>query len=144
MIARSIGASGSIAIHALLLLAFVAVFPKPQPVPVPVGAPEPKQEDHNFQLLPSADREGRSLECPKFYAGIGLVASWTDDRVMDIAPGGPADVAGIRVGDIFLSNSVFQRDLYPIGKVIPMSVQRDGQRIDMQVRIGRICYRENA
>ena len=62
--------------------------------------------------------------------------------VLEVAPGSPADRAGLRVGDRWLNDDSFTRDGRAIGDSVVIKIERDGQRVDLPARVGRICYDE--
>jgi predicted metalloprotease with PDZ domain len=77
-------------------------------------------------------------KCDKHYLGIGVTHSSLFGEITNVAPGGPADKAGIRVGDIPL-DSLNIRDKYPEGTVITIPILRDGITHNIPVTIGKIC-----
>lgn len=82
-------------------------------------------------------------ECDKFYMGIGVTHSSLFGEITNVAPGGPADRAGIRKGDIPL-DELDIRDKYPEGTTITVSVLRNGIIHNIPVTIGKICIREKS
>ena len=60
----------------------------------------------------------------------------------ELAPGGPAELAGVRVGDNMLNASDFGRDRYPAGTVMTLTILRDGKEFSQPITIGRVCYDE--
>lgn len=133
--ARIVGAGASVLIHAALLVTLPAAKPLSEP-PKPV--PVTKEHDSDIRLR-STTAGSDGLACAGVYRGIGAIVSWSG-YVREVVSGGPADVAGLRVGDHFLNDSAFSRDFYPLETPKVLKVERDGQRLDLPVRIGRICF----
>jgi predicted metalloprotease with PDZ domain len=136
---RTIGALGSFAVHAALVLALLLGKQAGGADGVQaVARQQDGEEDFAMQLLPSPTGDGDGLACPAFYRGVGVVhgASY----VLEIAPGSPAERAGLQVGDKWLNLDSFSRDSYEIGKPMTFRIERHGQRLDLPVTIGRICY----
>jgi C-terminal processing protease CtpA/Prc len=80
-------------------------------------------------------------DCKSFYTGIGITTSWSD-HITYVAPGGPADIAGIRKGDQLLDPAQRIRDKFKEGTLITVTVIRDGITKDITVRIDKICMTE--
>ena len=80
-------------------------------------------------------------KCDTFYMGIGVVHSSLFGSITLVAPGGPADQAGVLVGDTPL-DSLDIRDKYPEGTLITVSVLRNGIIHNVPVTIGKICTDE--
>lgn len=138
MNARAIGASASVLLHAALVLAFV------WPTAAPPGevSTEPKKaeksDEMEMRLIPASEG-GDGLACDGSYRGIGVVTNW-GGNVEEVVSGGPADRAGMHIGDVFLNAEMFSRDLYSVGRDLVLKVDRHGVRIDLPVRIGNVCF----
>ncbi len=132
--ARIVGATASVLVHAAMLVTLPAAKAIEPPKPVPVT----QERDSDIRLRStSAGSDG--LSCQATYAGIGAIVSWSG-YVREVVAGGPADDAGMRVGDKFLNEGLFGRDRYALELPMVLKVERDGQRLDLPVRIGRICF----
>jgi hypothetical protein len=139
---RATGACASIALHAALLVAMVIAPEPPKAEPIAANAvPQEQNDELDMRLLPSS-ADGTGLACEGRYTGIGLVTY--RDIIYDVVPGGPADRAGVRNGDIFMNGEMFQRDEHPVGKRLPLTVERDGKRLDLFVVIGSICFEKSS
>jgi serine protease Do len=81
---------------------------------------------------------------PLMAKGLGLTRDY-GAIVSDVAPDGPADQSGVKIGDIVLSingrpvsdarqleEEIFRQ---PIGSKIPFGVVRDGKRVELQIPI---------
>jgi predicted metalloprotease with PDZ domain len=140
--ARVAGCCGTVLVHAALLAAMVASpAPADQP-PVPTGLKSETDglDDEGIRLLPSV--AGVGLACSHSYIGIGVMVSSFGGLIVEVSPGGPADRAGMQIGDRFLNDAMFIRDQYEAGRELTLRMERDGQRIDLPVRVGRVCYDE--
>jgi membrane-associated protease RseP (regulator of RpoE activity) len=136
---RTVGALGSFAVHAALVLALLPGKQAGGSDGVQaVARQQDGEEDFAMQLLPSPTGDGDGLACPAFYRGVGVVhgASY----VLEIAPGSPAERAGLQVGDKWLNLDAFARDEFPIGTRLVFKIERYGVRLDLPVVTGVICY----
>jgi len=134
--ARLVGAVASGLIHAAMLV----TLPAAQPLTEPPHAVMPKDgtDESAWRLLPSLPA-GVGLACAEHYRGIGAITSWSG-YVREVVSGGPAEKAGLRVGDRFMNDAQFMRDFYPIGKQLSLRIERDGKSMDLPVQIDRICF----
>jgi predicted metalloprotease with PDZ domain len=133
---RSVALTLAIALHASL--AAVALVrctetQKQEPPPPPQGAGEV-----DVKLIPSSDDES-DVYCADFYRGIGIRRNFGNYQIFEVVAGGPADKAGISVGDEILNDDVLGPNRYMVGHEITLHIRRDGREFPVQVRIGRIC-----
>jgi hypothetical protein len=136
--ARIIGAAASLLIHAALFASFAIQPPVPaaeQSTPI-LGRDD--GEEDAMRLVPTQDVAGEGLACDHSYRGIGI-AHWSG-TLIEVVEGGPAHRAGARLGDVLLNDALFARDEYPIGKPLPLRLQREGQQLELIVYVGRVCY----
>lgn len=77
-------------------------------------------------------------DCETYYIGIGIHYSPLFNTVINVAPGGPADKAGIRVDDILIDGQEI-KDQYPEGTTITVAVLRKGIIHNIPITIGKIC-----
>jgi C-terminal processing protease CtpA/Prc len=122
-----------------LLAGFVTAPAAPPAVPTSTLPPGDRGDEERFRFPPQL-QEGPGLACEQSYRGIGIAHGYTGGYITAVAPGGPADRAGILVGDRLLSEAIFVRDQWEIGKRIPLSIEREGRQIDLVLTIARICY----
>lgn len=134
--ARIVGALCSLVLHAALVVPLLLKPVPPPPRPVPVTVPG---GDNDMRLLPSEDGKGLGANCPRTYRGVGITISLAG-RVSEIVAGGPAAHSALQLGDQLMNDQIMLRDRYAIGRVIVLRVERDGQMVDVPVRIGLICY----
>jgi hypothetical protein len=137
MNARLVGAAGSVLLHATLF----GTFPATQPAHTALTGATPPGEDVAMRLLPSEDSDGAGTGCQHSYRGIGIVSTYAG-WIEEVVSGGPADKAGVQIGDRFLNGEMFRRDGYSLGRQLVIKVDRHGVRLDLPVVIGAVCYEE--
>ncbi len=62
------------------------------------------------------------------------------ESAITVAPGAPADQAGIKPGDVLVNPGNRIKDQYREGTVINIQIIRNGITMNMRVTIGKICY----
>lgn len=147
---RGLAVIGSIAFHAavLALLAWRIAGDGARPVDgivarmvLPAGSLLPAPEG-NGPLPPrqvSAGGRFLPLGCRgAVYTGIGARVNGAG-FVIDLAPGGPAERAGLRPGDAILNLEDLPIDVYPAGQPVGVRLLRDGLETAAIVRIAAIC-----
>ena len=72
------------------------------------------------------------------YTGIGATVNRAG-FIIELAPRGPAEHAGLRPGDAILNLEDLPIDTYPAGQPIGLRLLRDGAEAAAVVRIGAIC-----
>lgn len=97
------------------------------------------EADPDIQLVSSAHAGAAGLVCSNHYRGIGVAISYSG-YVREVVAGGPADMAGLKVGDRFMNDAMFIRDQYPIGKSLTLRIERDGRPMELPVKVDRVCY----
>lgn len=80
-------------------------------------------------------------KCNRYYLGIGVTHNSLFGEITNVAPGGPADRAGIKPGDVPL-DGLNIRNKYPEGTQITVSILRKGTTYNIPVTIGKICIEE--
>lgn len=78
------------------------------------------------------------LACPGTYIGIGV--KHMGGLITEVAPGGPAEAAGIRVGDIFADSRSYQ--LMTRGTTVVVPIFRQGVRLELSAVVDVICVEE--
>lgn len=101
--------------------------------------PKPNQvEIYDVELLAKDDRESTTnfaLTCPHTYRGIGVKRAW-GGRITSVAPGWPADRAGIKEGDIMEPWDINEENGY-----MEFTITRNGKTVKMILRTEDICFR---
>ena len=77
------------------------------------------------------------------YTGIGATVN-SSGFIVELAPGGPAQTAGLRPGDAILNLEDFPVDTYPAGHAVGLRLLREGAEAAAVVRIGAICDEPDA
>ena len=72
------------------------------------------------------------------YTGIGATVN-SSGFIVELAPGGPAQTAGLRPGDAILNLEDLPVDAYPAGHAVGLRLLREGAEAAAVVRIGAIC-----
>ena len=135
---RVAGAVGSTAVHVAILLAMV--WPQQPAAQPPVKAtPQHNQDEADMVLVPESESYGDGLTCENWYRGIGVIVGFTG-LVEEVVERGPADRAGLKVGDRFFNEQLFIRDAYAIGHRLTLRIERGGSTMELPVTIGRVCY----
>ena len=81
------------------------------------------------------------LDCDTYYVGIGIRMNILNE-IEFVAPGGPADMAGLKKGDVLAIYDQRIRDMHPIGTLINVPIIRDGITIDVQIKVDKICTKD--
>jgi hypothetical protein len=141
--ARAFAATATLVLHALVLFALLhvtaSVVPPPAPT-APVSAD--RLRDAGEQLVsvdlgPGLSADG--LACTgSTYVGVGVTADPRTERLILIGDNTPASRAGLQHDDIVLNPEVW-RDAHQDGAVLRMLILREGVKMIVAVRVGRIC-----
>lgn len=149
---RSVALALSIALHAAVFAALAARFVGAVPGPnargvlvrlvLPPGRLVPAPEG-NGPLPPRTVVTAGSRAYPSgchgtVYTGIGATVNGAG-FIVELAPGGPAQRAGLRPGDAILNLEDLPIDAYPAGRAVDLRLLRDGAEAAAVVRIGAIC-----
>jgi predicted metalloprotease with PDZ domain len=136
---RTLAAAGAVALHALLLaVALVRCSPEVSAKPPPAETHPPGEATLDVRLLPSHDTGDEDMACPEGYRGIGIRTS-DGAHVTDVAPGGPADKAGIQTDDVIVNADILWPDRYMVGHKLTLQISRGGRVFPVVVVIRRIC-----
>jgi hypothetical protein len=84
--------------------------------------------------LKFAVADGRGLACDESYVGVGLKVRW-DGTVLEVAPGGPAEKAGIVVGDVIHKPWYDEYE----GGLYVVRVVRGNETVRYKMKRERIC-----
>lgn len=107
---------------------------KPKPKPKPKQQKQKKSPPVKIKFLSIVKGEE---QCPEFYVGIGVIRTWLDMEVTDVAPGGPAYKNDIRVGDFLLTDPNY--DSLKPGTIIEVPILRNGITIVKNMAVEKIC-----
>jgi predicted metalloprotease with PDZ domain len=135
--AKRYAAALSIALHAALLAAAV----RSCTLPIAPSMPKPAEQEAgsvDFVFLPPPSARGW-LDCEDRYVGVGYMANWGSDEVTAVSPGGPAELAGLRVGDIVTNGDRIPQWSEP-GHMVRLEVLREGRAIVMTMESAWICH----
>jgi len=140
----------SIALHALVFAALAVHLVTPPPgtagvlvrLVLPPGRLVPAPEGDG-PLPPRAVVAAGSRVHPSgcrgtIYTGIGAIVNRAG-FIIELAPGGPAQRAGLRPGDAILNLEDLPIDAYPAGQSVGLRLLRDGAEAAAIVVIGAIC-----
>lgn len=121
-----------ICLHSSVLISCKPVLVPKKPS-VPFKVLEPQSEDIKF-----IESNGVGLSCPKTYRGVGFRTNWGTMMITEIAPGSPASMSGLQVGDRVLEDI----DLLhlPIGTSVTIPVERYDKKLSFEMKVTDICY----
>lgn len=124
-------AAAVIALHALVLHALAPAIA----AVTPQTDPEPAHEQRNEREPKLRGMTGGGLACASKYRGIGVRVN-AIGVVIEVAPGGPADGAGILVGDTLVTQGYFFR---PVGTPVELELTRDGRTYFTIALVADVC-----
>jgi C-terminal processing protease CtpA/Prc len=101
------------------------------------GNPETKTGRSEFKIKKFQDKA--TTKCEDFYIGVGITVG-VFRQIMEIAEGAPADVAGLQVGDIIITE-ILELEL-TIGQEITIDFYRDGMLKSTKATVAKICRGE--
>ena len=82
---------------------------------------------------------GRGFACAgSSYVGVGVTAELRTERIMLVGDDTPASRAGLQHDDIVLNPEVW-RDAHQEGIVLQVTILREGVKLTLPVRVGKIC-----
>jgi len=149
---RSVALGLSIALHAVVLAAIAVhlvghapaatgagvlvrvVLPPGRLVPAPDAdgpMPPPPIASAGSRIYPTGCRG-------TVYTGIGAIVNRAG-FILELAPNGPAQRAGLQPGDAILNLEDLPIDTYPAGQPVDLRLLRDGAQTTAVVVIGAIC-----
>lgn len=107
------------------------------------GEEQPKKDDLQVYILPAQPKkQEEGIKCPEdsWYGGIGVEINEATGEIYKAAPFYPAYKAGIRPGDINISDVELRGDP---GTAVEVKVAREGQTLSFMVTREKICYTKN-
>lgn len=86
-------------------------------------------------------------DCPKSFVGLGIRTDRNSGRVTEVAPGGPADKAGIQLEDRFVSAELLEKqftnaDIGTVRSYFLVRGPRETESVQVHIRIDKVCYEE--
>ena len=149
---RTVALALSVALHAVVFAALAVRLVAETPAPGPRGvlvrlvlppgrlvpAPEGDGPLPPRSVVSAGNRIHPSGCRGTVYTGIGATVNRAG-FIIELAPGGPAQLAGLRPGDAILNLEDLPIDTYPAGQPIGLRLLRDGAEAAAVVRIGAIC-----
>ena len=147
VVPRAVAAILTVLLHLLILSALVrvtaSVIRKPPPAPTAQEISADKLRGAGDQMIVSVDiRPGLStngLACAgSSYVGVGVTADPGTERIILVGDNTPASRAGLQHDDIVL-NPVVWREAHREGALLQVLILREGAKIWVPVRVGKIC-----
>ena len=142
---RAVAAILTVLMHLLMLSALVhvtaSVVKPPQP-PAEQDMTADKLHGAGEQIVSVDISPGLSthgLACAgSSYIGVGVTAEPGSERIILVGDNTPASRAGLQHDDIVLNPGVWQ-DAHKDGALLHVVILRDGVKVTMSVRVGKIC-----
>jgi len=145
VVPRAVAATLTVLLHLLILFALVRVTAsvvRPPPLPDWQQAMVDKLYETGAQIVSVDIRPGlsaRGFACAgSSYVGVGVTAELRTERIMLVGDDTPASRAGLQHDDIVLNPEVW-RDAHRDGIVLQVSILREGVKLTVPVRVGKIC-----
>jgi hypothetical protein len=145
VVPRALAATMTVLLHLLILLALLRVTAsadKPPTVPTWQQAMVDKLYETGAQIVSVDIRPGlsaRGFACAgSSYVGVGVTAEVRTERIMLVGDDTPASRAGLQHDDIVLNPEVW-RDAHREGIVLQVAILREGVKMTVPVRVGKIC-----
>lgn len=110
-----------------------------------IAEKEPEQEQQGLRYNGNGDHEYKpkdiwfsqgSKRCDS-YEGIGIVYGFMTNAIIKVAPGSPADKAGMKKDDIIIT-PIWNME-FKFGETVVILLDRGGKKIKVKVLIDRIC-----
>lgn len=99
-----------------------------------------QQQSINVQLQLDGPKS-QELDCDDSYIGVGL-GYWLG-WITDVAKGGPADLAGVEVNDVWLNWKEYDTRTMEMGDFIDMHIKKPNGTIKkVKINVDKICKAE--
>jgi hypothetical protein len=143
---RAVGATFTVLLHLLVVVALFRVTAVVQKPP----QPPPAQELTASSLhgagervigvdIVSSELSSIGIACAgSSYIGVGVTAAPRTERIILVGDNTPASRAGLRPDDIVL-NPVVWREAHREGALLRLLILRDGMKLAVSVLVGKIC-----
>ena len=142
---RAVAATMTVLLHLLILLALLRVTAsvvKPPLAPSWQQAMVDRLYETGAQIVSVDIRPGlaaRGFTCAgSSYVGVGITSESRTERIMLVGDDTPASRAGLQHDDIVLNPEVWE-DAHREGIVLQVTVLREGVKMTVPVRVGKIC-----
>lgn len=137
---RLVAVLATVLLHSALLAFALTSCPAKTQAASPQQEEREEHETVRMRLIESEDGSN-GTPCPDTYRGIGI--GRFAELVTEVLPGGPADRAGIQLGDVILNMRDLERDRYPVGHRLELHIQRDDAELRVEVVIGPVCFAQD-
>jgi hypothetical protein len=142
---RAVAAMLTVLLHLLILSALLRVTSsavKPSQPPAQQETSANKLRGAGEQIISVDIRPALStsgLACAgSSYVGVGVTADPRTERIILVGENTPASRAGLQHDDIVLNPAVW-RDIHQEGILLHVLILREGIKMTMPVRVGKIC-----
>lgn len=142
---RAVAALATVLLHVLILFALLRVTTGAVDPPKPPAGQESSADklyDAGEQIV--SVNIGPGLSASGFvcagssYVGVGVTADPGTERIILVGDNTPASRAGLQHDDVVLNPEVW-RDAHREGVVLAVTILREGVKMTMLVRVGKIC-----
>ena len=141
----AVAATLTVLLHLLILFALVRVAASVvNPPPPPAWQERPptgstRRASRSSASTSGPDSAARGFACAgSSYVGVGVTAELRTERIMLVGDDTPASRAGLQHDDIVLNPEVWQ-DAHREGIVLHVTILREGVKMTVPVRVGKIC-----
>ena len=145
VVPRAVAATLTVLLHLLILFALLRVTAsavKPPSPPAWHEAAVDRLHEAAEQIVSVDIGPGvaaRGFVCTgSSYVGVGVTAELRTERIMLVGDDTPASRAGLQHDDIVLNPEVW-RDAHEEGMVLHVAILREGVKMAVPVRVGKIC-----
>ena len=145
VVPRAVAATLTVLLHLLILFALLRVTAsvvKPPSPPAWLETTADKLYEAAEQIVSVDIGPGlaaRGFACAgSSYVGVGVTAELRTERIMLVGDDTPASRAGLQHDDIVLNPEVW-RDAHQEGIVLHVTILREGVKMTVPVRVGKIC-----
>ena len=146
VVPHAVAATLTVLLHLLILFALLRVTSsvvKPPPPPAWQETTVDKLYETGEQTISVDIRPGLSARggfacAGSSYIGVGVTADPGTERIILVGDDTPASRAGLQHDDIVLNPEVWQ-DAHQEGIVLQVTILREGVKMTVPVRVGKIC-----
>ena len=143
---RAVAAILTVLLHLLILTALVRVTASVVKPPQPPAEQETTADklhgagEHivSVDISPGLSTRGGLACAGSSYVGVGVTAEPGSERIILVGDDTPASRAGLQHDDIVLNPDVWQ-DAHKEGALLHVVILREGVKVAVAVRVGKIC-----